>query len=165
MDSPCILSVLCILVFYIMHQNCHNDKNAPRNKLEQSAYQNQLALPVRLLYAITDWCPIRCTCSYIDHLLDKKTATFVMGRGCDNIEVMKKVLKQEDNFIIRLKRNRNLLYQNKMLSVHNLAIRRKGKVNFRSEIKGIVYDLKFLILRSKFPPMKGKRLTMVAVYM
>ena len=101
---------------------------------------------------------------YVDRLLGEKTATFVMDRGYDNIEVMKKVLKQEDHFIIRLKKNRNLLYQGKKLSVHDLAIRRKGKIKFRSEIKGTVYDLKVSHITVEIPSMKGKKLTMVVVY-
>src|SRR5699024_6673532 len=94
----------------------------------------------------------------------KKQATFVMDRGYDNIKVMKKILKQGNNFIIRLKKNRNLLYQNKKFSVHGLAIRRKGKINFRSEIKGTIYDLKVSHLTVEIPSLKGKKLTMVVVY-
>ncbi len=102
--------------------------------------------------------------SYVDQLLEGKKATFVMDRGYDNIEVMKRVLKQENNFIIRLKKNRNLWYQGKKFSVHDLAIRRKGKINFRSEIKGTVYDLKVSHLTMEIPSLKGKKLTMVIVY-
>ncbi|HAJ4038394.1 transposase [Oceanobacillus sp. FSL K6-0118] len=101
---------------------------------------------------------------YVDQLLGEKKATFVMDRGYDNIEVMKKILKQENNFIIRLKKNRNLLYQNKKFSVHDLAIRRKGKINFRSEIKGTVYDLKVSHLTVEIPSLKGKKFTMIVVY-
>lgn len=100
----------------------------------------------------------------MDQLLGEKKATFVMDRGYDNIEVMKKVLNQEDNFIIRLKKNRHLLYQSKKLSVHDLAIRRKGKINFRSEIKGTVYDLKVSHITVEIPSLKGEKLTMVVVY-
>src|SRR5690625_1028410 len=46
---------------------------------------------------------------YVNQLIGKKKATFVMDRGYDNIKVMKKILKQGNNFIIRLKKNRNLL--------------------------------------------------------
>lgn len=101
---------------------------------------------------------------HVNGLVGEKKATFVMDRGYDNIEVMKKVLKQENNFIIRLKKNRNLLYQSKKFSVHDLAIRRKGKINFRSEIKGTVYDLKVSHLTVEIPSLKGKKLTMVVVY-
>lgn len=89
-------------------------------------------------------------------MLGEKTATFFMDRGYDNIEVMKKVLKRGDHFIIRLKKNRNLLYQGKKSSVRDLAIRRKGKINFRSEIKGTVYDLKVSHITVEIPSMKGK---------
>jgi len=101
---------------------------------------------------------------YVNRLVEEKQATFVMDRGYDNIEVMKKILKQENNFIIRLKKNRNLLYQNKKFSVHDLAIRRKGKINFRSEIKGSVYDLKLSHLTVEIPSLKGQKFTMVVVY-
>lgn len=101
---------------------------------------------------------------HVNRLVGEKQATFVMDRGYDNIEVMKKVLKQENNFIIRLKKNRNLLYQNKKFSVHDLAIRRKGKINFRSEIKGTTYDLKVSHLTVEIPSLKGKKFTMVIVY-
>src|SRR5690625_2805647 len=101
---------------------------------------------------------------YVNQLLNEKTATFVMDRGYDNIEMMKKILKQENNFIIRLKKSRNLLYQNKKFSVHDLAIRRKGKINFRSEIKGTVYDLKVSHLTVEIPSLKGKKFTIIIVY-
>lgn len=101
---------------------------------------------------------------YVNQLVEKNQATFVMDRGYDDIKTMKKVLQQDNNFIIRLKKNRHLLYQNKKLSVHDLAIRRKGKLNFRSEIKGAVYDLKVSHLSVEIPSLKGKKLTMVIVY-
>lgn len=101
---------------------------------------------------------------HVRNVLHDKKATFVMDRGYDNVEMMKKILKQEDNFIIRLKKNRHLLYQNKKMSVHDLAIRRKGKINFRSEIKGTVYDLKVSHITVEIPSLKGQKLTMVVVY-
>lgn len=102
--------------------------------------------------------------NHVHNLLEGKTATFVMDRGYDNVEVMKKIIKQENNFVIRLKKTRHLLYQNKKLSVHDLAVRRKGKINFRSEIKGKVYDLKVTHLTVEIPSIKGRKLTMVIVY-
>src|SRR5699024_5423699 len=79
---------------------------------------------------------------HVQDVLNEKKATFIMDRDYDNVEMMKKILGQDNNFVIRLKKNRHLLYQNKKLSVGNLALRRKGKINFRTEIKGNVYDLK-----------------------
>lgn len=102
---------------------------------------------------------------HVRHLLgDNKKATFVMDRDYDNVKVMKEVAEQGDDFVIRLKKNRHLLYQNKKLSVRDLALRRKGKINFRSEIKGNVYDLKVSHITVEIPSFKGQKCTMVVVY-
>jgi hypothetical protein len=101
---------------------------------------------------------------HVRNVLDDRKATFVMDRGYDDIKIMKKILAQKDDFIIRLKKNRHLLYQNKKLSVRELALRRKGKINFRTEIKGTVYDLKVSHITVEIPSLKGKKLTMVVVY-
>src|SRR5690554_3100074 len=77
---------------------------------------------------------------------------------------MKRILEQHYNFIIRLKKSRHLLYQNKKISVHDLAIRRKGEINPRSEIKGTVYDLKISRITVEIPSLKGQNLTIVVVY-
>lgn len=103
----------------------------------------------------------------LDHVRDilgDKKATFIMDRDYDNVKIMKKVLNQNDDFIIRLKKNRHVIYQNKKLSVRGLALRRKGKINFRSEIKGNVYDLKVSHITVEIPSLKGQKLTMVVVY-
>jgi len=101
---------------------------------------------------------------HVRNVLDGKKATFVMDRDYDNVKVMKKVFGQANDFIIRLKKNRHLIYQNKKLPVRDLALRRKGKINFRSEIKGTVYDLKVSHITVQIPSLKGKKLTMVVVY-
>src|SRR5699024_568383 len=91
-------------------------------------------------------------------------ATFIMDRDYDNVKMMKMILEQGDNFVIRLKKNRHLLYQNKKLAVRELALRRKGKINFNTEIKGTVYDLKVSHITVEIPSLKGQKLTMVVVY-
>ena len=101
---------------------------------------------------------------HVRNILDKKQATFVMDRDYDNIKMMKQILGQGDNFVIRLKKNRHLLYQNKKLSVHNLALRRKGKINFRTEIQGTIYDLKVSHITVEIPSLRNQKLTMVVVY-
>ena len=78
--------------------------------------------------------------------------------------MMKRILGQGDRFVIRLKKNRYLLYQNKKLSVRDFALRRKGKIHFRSDIKGTVYDLKVSHITVEIPSLKGQKLTMVVVY-
>src|SRR5699024_11530332 len=96
-------------------------------------------------------------------ILDKKQATFVMDRDYDNIKMMKQILGQGDNFVIRLKKNRHLLYQNKKLSVHNLALRRKGKINFRTEIQETIYDLKVSHITAEIASLKNQKITMLVV--
>lgn len=83
----------------------------------------------------------------LDHVRDilgDKKATFIMDRDYDNVKIMKKVLSQNDNFIIRLKKNRHLIYQNKKLSVRGLALRRKGKITFVQKSKEMYTTWKFL---------------------
>src|SRR5699024_3854826 len=58
---------------------------------------------------------------HVQDVLNEKRAIFIMDRDYDNVEMMKKILGQDNNFVIRLKKNRHLLYQNKKLSVGNLA--------------------------------------------
>jgi len=101
---------------------------------------------------------------HIRHVLAEKKATFVMDREYDNVAIMKKILEQGDYFIIRLKKNRHLHYQNKKLSVRDLALRRKGKINFQTEIKGRTYLLKVSHIAVEIPSLKGKKMTMVVVY-
>ena len=95
---------------------------------------------------------------------DNRKATFVMDRDYDDVKMIKTILAQEDNFIIRLKKNRHLLYQNKKLNVRELALRRKGKINFRTEIKGTIYNLKVSHITVEIPSLKGQKLTMIVVY-
>src|SRR5690625_4229799 len=101
---------------------------------------------------------------HVRDILNEKKATFIMDRGYDNVKIMKEVLGQNDNFVIRLKNYRYLLYQNKKLKVRDLALRRKGKISFRTEIKGTVYDLKVSHIAVEIPSLKGQKLTMVIVY-
>lgn len=101
---------------------------------------------------------------HVRDILNEKKATFVMDRDYDNVNMMKKVLNHKDNFIIRLKKNRHLLYQNKKLTVRELALRRKGKIKFPTEIKGTAYDLKVSHIAVEIPSLKGHKLTMIVVY-
>lgn len=101
---------------------------------------------------------------HIRDILNKKKATFIMDRDYDNVKMMKKILSQKDNFVIRLKKNRHLIYQNKKLSVRELALRRKGKIKFQTEIKGKAYDLKVSHIAVEIPSLKGHKLTMLVVY-
>lgn len=55
-----------------------------------------------------------------------------MDRKYDNVEMMKTFLNQSDHFVIQLKKNHYLLHQNKKLTCRGLALRRKGKITFRT---------------------------------
>src|SRR5690625_65428 len=101
---------------------------------------------------------------HVRHMLGESRATFIMDREYDNVQMMKRILKQNDNFVIRLKKNRNLLYKNKSFNVRELALRRKGKIKFRTEIKGTIYDLKVSHINVEIPSLKNKKMTMVVVY-
>src|SRR5699024_486387 len=101
---------------------------------------------------------------HVRNVLVEKKATFVMDREYDNVAVIKKILKQEDHFIIRLKKNRHLHYQNKKLNVRDLALRRKGKINLQTEIKGNTYHQKVSNITVENPSNKGKKMKMVVVY-
>lgn len=101
---------------------------------------------------------------HVRNVLGNRKATFVMDRDYDDVKMIKTILAQADDFIIRLKKNRHLRYQNKKLNVRELALRRKGKINFRTEIKGTIYDLKVSHIPVEIPSLKGKKLTMVVVY-
>jgi len=101
---------------------------------------------------------------HVRNVLGNRKATFVMDRDYDDVKTMKTILAQEDNFIIRLKKNRHLRYQNKKLNVRELALRRKGKINFHTEIQGMSYKLKVSHISVEIPSIKGKKLSMVVVY-
>ena len=63
-------------------------------------------------------------------------ATFVMDRGYDDNKMFLKLDKLEQDYVIRLKANRKLLYHNKWTTAEELLNRRKGKVKTNVFYKG-----------------------------
>ena len=63
-------------------------------------------------------------------------ATFVMDRGYDDNKMFLKLDKLEQDYVIRLKANRKLLYHNKWTTAEELRNRRKGKVKTNVFYKG-----------------------------
>ena len=63
-------------------------------------------------------------------------ATFVMNRGYDNNKMFLKLDKLGQDYMIRLKANRKLLYHNKWTMAEELRNRRKGKVKTNVFYKG-----------------------------
>src|SRR5699024_8222125 len=101
---------------------------------------------------------------HVRNILDKKQATFVMDRDYDNIKMMKQILGQGDNFVIRLKKNRHLLYQNKKRYVHNIELRRKDKIKFRTQIQETINALKVTHITVEIHSVRNQKLTLVVVY-
>lgn len=63
-------------------------------------------------------------------------ATFVMDRGYDDNKMFLKMDELEQDYVIRLKANRKLLYHNKWTFATELMKRRKGKVKMNLFYKG-----------------------------
>ncbi|MDD2980523.1 MAG: transposase [Hespellia sp.] len=70
-------------------------------------------------------------------LFDK--ATFCMDRGYDDNKMFLKLDELEQDYVIRLKSNRKLLYHNKWVLATELRNRRKGKVKTNA-LKTLGYD-------------------------
>lgn len=96
--------------------------------------------------------------------LGKKKATFVMDRGYDRNTIYEYVEDIGHHFITRLKDNRHLIHKNQRMKVPELAKRRKGKINFKTEIQGEKYSLKVSHIKVKLPVLKEVSLNMVVVY-
>lgn len=63
-------------------------------------------------------------------------ATFVMDRGYDSNKIFLKLDELKQDYIIRLKKNRKLLFHNKWMSATELCNRRKGKIRADFYYKG-----------------------------
>ncbi|WP_440897042.1 transposase [Amphibacillus sp. Q70] len=100
----------------------------------------------------------------IDRLMDEQKCTFVMDRLYDSNDMFNYVHSLKHFFITRLKDNRYLIHKNRRIKVPDLANRRKGKINFRTEIQGVQYALKVSHIQVKLPTLKDTPLNMVVVY-
>ena len=65
-----------------------------------------------------------------------KEATFVMDRGYDDNKIFLKFDELKQDYVIRLKANRKLFYQNKWVMATELCNRRKGKIKMPLYYKG-----------------------------
>lgn len=96
----------------------------------------------------------------------QRKCTFVCDRGYDANTYYNYFLKDDcnDDFIIRLKGNRNLLFKGKSKNVEETAKKRKGKVKmemyFSKEDKTVYVSH----TRVELPSRKGKLLTLVIIY-
>ena len=96
--------------------------------------------------------------------LGKKKATFVMDRGYDRNTIYEYVQNIGHHFVTRLNDNRYLIHKNRRVKVPDLAKRRKGKINFKTEIQGEEYSLKVSHIKVKLPVLQDMSLNMVVVY-
>lgn len=96
--------------------------------------------------------------------LGKKKATFVMDRGYDRNTIYEYVQNIGHHFVTRLNDNRYLIHKNRRVKVPDLAKRRKGKINFKTEIQGEEYSLKVSHIKVKLPVLQDMPLNMVVLY-
>ena len=69
-----------------------------------------------------------------------KHCTFAMDRGYDDNKIFLKLLDAGQDFVIRIRKNRKLFYQNRWFSATELCARRKGKVKMKLHYRGKDHD-------------------------
>ncbi len=88
-----------------------------------------------------------------------------MDRGYDCNKYYEYFIKNREKFIIRAKKNRNVIYKNKTVNILELAKRFKGKYKLEYKDKsGIKRNVKISIIPIKLCEFKNKELNLVAVY-
>ena len=88
-----------------------------------------------------------------------------MDRGYDCNKYYEYFIKNREKFIIRAKKNRNVIYKNKTVNILELAKRFKGKYKLEyKDISGIKRNVKISIIPIKLCEFKNKELNLVAVY-
>ena len=68
--------------------------------------------------------------------------TFVMDRGYDDNEIIKKLLGIGQDFVIRMMRNRKFFFHNRWIFAPELCNRRRGRINMNVRYKGKEYRVK-----------------------
>ena len=88
-----------------------------------------------------------------------------MDRGYDCNKYYEYFIKNREKFIIRAKKNRNVIYKNKTVNILELAKRFKGKYKLEYKDKsGIKRNVKISIIPIKLCEFKNTELNLVAVY-
>ncbi len=90
-------------------------------------------------------------------------ATFVMDRGYDDNKMFLKLDKLEQDYVIRLKANRKILYHNKWTTAEELRNRRKGKVKTTVFYKGKDHEAYLFHVKVQITA-SGKDIYLVLVY-
>jgi hypothetical protein len=92
-----------------------------------------------------------------------KIGTYVMDRGYDDSKYFEAFLKSGINFIIRGKKNRNVVYKGRKTNIVALADSFKGKINVKLVIKGKELNRKCSYADVIIPSI-NKQLTVIFVY-
>ena len=95
----------------------------------------------------------------------KKTNIRTMDRGFDNNRYYEYFIRNDENFIIRAKKNRNVIYNGKTQNILDVANLFKGKYALKFINKeGKKIDVKISIIPIELCEFKGTKLNLVVVY-
>lgn len=98
-----------------------------------------------------------------EHLKERQ-GIFVFDRGFDDVKLMNFIIENEQNFIIRIRKNRLLKRKNKHEKIFNIAKRRKGKVVIPIKIKGKETTFKVSHIEGNINNLK-ERVTIIFSYL
>lgn len=70
-----------------------------------------------------------------------RKCTFAMDRGYDDNKIFLKLLDEQQNFVIRIRKNRKLYYQNRWFPASELCARRKGKIKMCVRYEGADHEV------------------------
>lgn len=95
----------------------------------------------------------------------KKSNIRTMDRGFDNNRYYRYFIENDENFVIRAKKNRNVKYKGKTENILEVANRFKGKYALKFKDKnGIKIDVKISIIPIELCEFQGVPLNLVVVY-
>ena len=92
-----------------------------------------------------------------------QNCTFSMDRGYDDNKIFLKLLDEGQDFVIRIKKNRKLFYQNRWFSASELCARRKGKIKMNVRYHGIDHEAYLSHVKVKLTASK-REVNLVLVY-
>lgn len=87
-----------------------------------------------------------------------------LDRGYDNMKFFQYFIQNEEQFVLRVKKNRNVIHNNKTINILELANKYKGKYStFVKNKAGRVKKCKFSYVTIALPSIPDKKLTLVVV--
>ena len=95
----------------------------------------------------------------------KRNNIRAFDRGYDNNRYYEYLIKQNEKFIIRAKKNRDVIYKGKRINILDLANRFKGKYSLKFRKRnGIIADCKISIIPIELPCKPDNHLNLVVCY-